>query len=358
MKTLATHCLAASAALLSACGAAPAAAPGPTLPAEMNKEIVAAIDKGLNYLAKMQQPDGCFPAKWDARSYPAAMTSLAGLALLSSGSTCEAGPYAEHIKKSMIYLLELGEAHADGLMAGRQEMRCTYGHGFAMLYLAQCYGMEQTTQYERRIKKVLNKAVRLVARGQSRRGGWLYSPMGAGDEGSTTACVLQGLRACRNAGIKVPKETSDRAVGYLRYCQNPDGGICYSAGNRGGSRPAISAAGLTCFYSAGVYDRKTGGNRPESIMVEKLWRYIKVATKNLDDIKGFFFYHHFYLAQAMYRRGGKEWTQYYRKVAQDFLRMRAPDGSWTGDEIGPVYGTAMACFILQLPYNFLPVCQR
>ena len=336
--------------------AAPAEAP--ELPKEMNPKVVAAIDTGLKYLAKMQQPNGSFPAKWDSRAYPAAMTSLAGLAFLASGSTPEEGPHAENVKKAMVYLLELGEAHPDGLITGPEEYRSTYGHGYSMLFLAQCYGMERDTRYEKRIKALLDKAVMVVARGQSPRGGWLYSPIRGGDEGSTTAAVLQGLRACRNAGIKVPRQTIDRAVGYLRFCQNPDGGICYSASNRGGSRPAIAAAAIACFYATGVYDRQAGGKGPEAIMVEKLWRYLKVATKNVEDIKGFYFYHNFYLAQGMYHRAGREWELYYRQISQDLLRRRAANGSWNGDNVGPVYATAIACVILQLPYGCLPICER
>ena len=37
---------------------------------------------------------------------------------------------------------------------------------------------------------------------------------------------------------------------------------------------------------------------------------------------------------------------------------RAADGSWNGDGIGQVYGTAIAVIILQLPYKYLPVFQR
>ena len=340
----------------AAAGADPIAAPG--MPEEMTPKVLGAIDGGLKYLAKMQQPNGSFPAKWDSRAYPAAMTSLAGMAFLASGSTPEAGPYAENVKKAMVYLLELGESHRDGLITGPEEYRSTYGHGWGMLLLAQCYGVERDTRYEKRIKALLDKAAMVVARGQSPRGGWLYSPIGGGDEGSTTAAVLQGLRACRNVGIKVPRTTIDRAVGYLRYCQNPDGGIAYSASNRGGSRPALAAAAVACFYATGVYDRQAGGTGPEAVMVEKLWRYLQVATKNVEDIEGFYFYHNFYLAQGMYHRGGREWQRYYGQITQDLLRRRAADGSWNGDNVGPVYATAIACIILQLPCGYLPICQR
>jgi len=346
------------AATLVATATAHADAPSPKLPEEMDEKIVAAIDRGLQYLAKVQQPDGSFPETWDARSYPATMTSFAGLAFMAAGSTPEEGPYADHVRKAMIYLLELGEKHPEGLIAGPQEMRSTYGHGYAMMFLAQCYGVEQNEDYERRLKKLLDKAINLVARGQSPKGGWLYSPTGGGDEGSTTACVLQGLRACRNVGLKVSKETIDNAVGYLRFTQNPDGGIAYSAAHRGGSRPALAAAALTCFYSAGIYDREAGGDSPESVMVDKLWRYLRVATKNPDAVGGFYFYHHFYLAQAYYQRGGEKWERYYKQISGDLLKMQSSNGTWPGDDVGTTYGTAIACFILQLPYGYLPIAEH
>ena len=32
--------------------------------------------------------------------------------------------------------------------------------------------------------------------------------------------------------------------------------------------------------------------------------------------------------------------------------------SWNGDQVGLVYGTAIALLILQIPYNHLPVLSR
>jgi hypothetical protein len=328
------------------------------LPRLVDRRIAAAIDKGLSYLAKIQQPDGSFPAKWDARSYPACMTALSGLALLASGSTPEAGPYAENLRRAMIYLMNAGDSHANGLIAGKEEARCTYGHGFSMMFLAQCYGVEETLAYEDRLKHTLGRAIKLVAQGQSPGGGWLYSPAGGGSEGSTTACVLQGLRACRNVGIKVPTETIDRAVGYLRFCQNPDGGLFYSEAFRGGSLPAISAAAIVCFYSAGVYDKAAGGKSEESIFVDKLWRYVDHNTREFSNRKDFNVYLNFYLAQAKYQRGGTHWEAYYKQISKDLLSSQSANGTWPGEDVGPTYGTSIACMILQLPYGYLPVCER
>ena len=358
----AVTCLLAAGALV-ACRPAPvrAAPPGPTLPPLMNRDIVASIDKGLAYLAKVQQSDGRFEAYSGYGAYPAVMTSLAGLAFMANGSTPEEGPYSPNVKKAMLYILRIADpkVNKDGLLAGPgSEGRSMYGHGFSMLFLAQCYGVEVSTPFEERIRDALEKAVVLTSKSQSPAGGWIYTPTSEGDEGSVTVTQLQALRACRNVGIKVPKETIDKGVGYLRLCQNADGGISYSAQSRGQSRPAISAAAIACFYAAGVYDRQTGGSGDEAEMVERLVRYVRTSTNVGQDNDGHYFYKHFYMAQAMHQRGGRDWETYYPEIAKNLLSTQAADGSWQGDGVGQTYGTALACIILQLPYGYLPITER
>jgi prenyltransferase beta subunit len=293
------------------------------------------------------------------------MTALAGLALMGSGSTPESGPYSKQVSKAMLYLLKAAEASNDGLIAaGDMEGQSMYGHGFSMLFLAQCYGMDISPEYGERLKKVLEKAVLVTAKAQSdlgkqrnNAGGWTYTP-NSGDEGSVTVTQLQALRACRNVGIKVPESTIDRAVAYLKYCQNADGGINYSASDRGSSRPAISAAAVACFYAAGKYDPARGGEGEEAQMVDKLIKYVlkTVQSGNANDVHSF--YTHFYMAQAMYQRGGADWQKYYPQTKTWLLSSQSPDGSWNGDGVGTTYGTALACVILQLPYGYLPIYER
>ena len=48
-----------------------------------------------------------------------------------------------------------------------------------------------------------------------------------------------------------------------------------------------------------------------------------------------------------------------RANRRDFLLAeQQADGSWYGDSVGDIYGTAVALIILQLPYNQLPIMQR
>ena len=342
-------------------------APSPMLPEMVDKRTVQKINLGLKFLVHTQRKaDGSWVNEGGYGIYPAVMTSLAGLALMAGGSTPESGPYSRYVSKAMNYLLRIAETHSDGLIAGPgAESRSMYGHGFSMLFLAQCYGMELRKETQKRLKKVLDDAVKLTVASQSKvsdspkpAGGWYYTPQSGSDEGSVTVTQLQALRACRNVGIKVPKEAIDKAVEYLRYCQQGDGGICYSARSRGSSRPAISAAAIACFYAAGVYDRSTGGKGSEAEMVEKLVNYVRGAVRVNQHSYGHYFYTHFYLAQAYYQRGGKDWKSYYPQIRDRLLSIQSPNGAWNGDNVGTTYGTAMATIILQLPYGYLPICQK
>jgi len=340
-------------------------APGPALPEGMDGETIQHIDQGLKYLAATQRPNGSWFSGGGYQGYPVAMTSLAGLALMAGGSTPESGPYAKEVTKAMHFLLNVSEAHGDWLIAGPGgESRSMHGHGFAMLFLAQCYGTELDTDTEKRLKKALDKAVKLTAQSQSdngaqhqHAGGWYYQPRGNHDEGSVTVTQLQALRACRNAGIQVPKSTIDRAVLYLKICQQADGGICYRFGSRG-SRPPISAAAIACFYAAGVYDRQAGGTGDEAKMVDRLIKYCKSHAMPVTKMSGHMYYGMFYLSQALYQRGGKDWDDYYPTICRFLYDKQSGDGSWQGDSVGRTYGTAIATIVLQLPYGYLPIYQR
>ena len=83
-------------------------------------DTVKAIDKGLQYLARTQRPDGCWfnSGGYGGYNYPAVMTSLAGIAFLASGSTPESGPYSRQVKRAMLYVLRLAESSSDGLICG------------------------------------------------------------------------------------------------------------------------------------------------------------------------------------------------------------------------------------------------
>jgi hypothetical protein len=59
----------------------------------------------------------------------------------------------------------------------------------------------------------------------------------------------------------------------------------------------------------------------------------------------------------MYLAGGEAWATYYPAVRSEILGMQLSDGRWE-DEVGRNYATAMACIILQMPCEYLPIFQK
>lgn len=328
-----------------------------TLPAQevayppgVNKEIHEAIQRGLQWLARNQATDGSWRNAGGYGTYPAAMTGLAGMALVASGSTPTRGKYYSEVRQSVDFLMKNADSATGVISVPQEEGRSMYGHGFATLYLASVFGMEEDLRKQEKLKRILDKAVTLIGSAQSSAGGWIYTPDSSSDEGSVTVTQVQALRACRMGGIIVDKKVIDRAVGYIKKCQNGDGSIRYSLNSGADGRPAITAAGVAVLYNAGVYD--------DQPFVEKAYDYCKKHIQVAVDSTGHHFYTHLYWSQALYQRGGKDWADYYSKKSSWLLKQQKKDGSWDGDGVGTVYGTAIALTILQLPYALAPIYQR
>lgn len=309
-----------------------------------------AIQRGLKWVAKTQSSLG----HWDAGGYRAAMTALAGTALIASGSTTTQGPYAKQIRKCVDFLIDSKFNRNTGLIGTNDDNRYTYGHGFSMLFLSQVLGEEEDEDRRNELIQVLTKAVEFSGKAQTPSGGWGYVSAKDGnnfDEGSTTITQVQGLRGCRNAGIVVPGEIIEKAKEYIYECKNADGGISYSSRNRGSSRPAITAASLATLYNAGDYENKH---------IPEMLAYCKKTLHNLSEGPNSFGHWHYtflYYSQVVYRQGGKEWDPFRDKLVARILSEQQQDGSWAGN-IGPIYVTACNLIMLQLDLAYLPIYQR
>jgi len=317
-------------------------------PPGVTAEVEAAIERGLQYLRETQSGDGSWRNAGGYGTYPTAMTALAGMAIIGSGSTPTRGKYWKEVRKATEFLMKC--AQSDGVLTvPAEEGRSMYGHGFSTMFLAQVYGMEEDEVRQRRLHGVLTRATKLISRSQSGAGGWLYTPDSGGDEGSVTITQIQALRGCRNAGITVPVDTIRRAVEYIHNSANADGSIRYSAHSGGGGRAPITAAAVAVLYNAGRYDDP---------IAEKALVYSKRHLPVNGSGNGHHYYAQLYLAQALYQKGGEDWADYYSRMSAWLLRQQKRDGSWNGDGVGTVYGTSIALTILQLPYAMVPIYQR
>ena len=161
--------------------------------------------RGLEYLKRMQQPDGYLRGT----RYQVAGQALAGLAFLSAGHTPRYGKYAVFLRLGLRRLLQYQKANTGYFDDGASRM---YGHGFATLYLAQVIGMWGAPEEEKKIRTALKKAIRLIELSQDRYGGWDYEPKPGGvSDCSVTVCQTMALRAARNIGLEVDKAVIEKA---------------------------------------------------------------------------------------------------------------------------------------------------
>jgi len=221
-----------------------------------------------------------------------------------------------------------------------------YGHGFATMFLAECHGMSSRPE----LRDALKKAVKLIADAQNKDGGWRYYPQRADADISVTVCQVMALRAARNAGISVSREVIDRSISYVKQSQNPDGGFMYMI-QGGESAFPRSAAGVVAFYSAGIYEG------PE---IDKGLDYLMefIPAEGTVRRDNYFYYGHYYAAQAMWLSGGKRFARWFPAIRDDLVAKQQEDGYWIAPAEGNECATAMACIVLQMPNNYLPIFQR
>lgn len=302
-----------------------------------------AIDKGLQWLLSQQASDGSFgsgPYRGNI-----AVTSLSALAFMSAGSSPGRGPYGGAIDKALQYVMDNTSPAGFVCVANAATHGPMYSHGFGTLFLAEAYGMTHRAD----IREKLEKAIRLIVDTQNAEGGWRYQPVRSDADLSVTICQINALRAARNAGIFVPKETVEACIRYVKQSQNSDGGFKYMLTAAGSAFPR-SAAGIVALQSAGLY---------EGDEINKGFDYLKqyMPETKFGPRYTHYFYGHYYAAQAFWIRGGDEWTRWYAAIRDELLNKQSPQGLWT-DSICNEYGTAMALIILQIPNNFLPIFQR
>jgi len=302
-----------------------------------------AIERGLTLLAARQDEEGSFGAGGYSRNV--AVCGLAGMAFMSAGSTPGRGPYGRQVERCVDFILANTQESGFINVPTASSHGPMYGHGFATLFLAECYGMTMRSD----IREKLSKAVQLIVNTQNSEGGWRYQPQRREADISVTIAQIMALRAARNAGLFVPRETIDRCTEYVKRSQNADGGFMYML-QGGQSLFPRSAAGVVALYSAGIYDG------PE---IKKGIEYLMASLPQGNDFnrESHYFYGHYYAVQAMWHAGGEYWSRWYPAIRDALVARQSDDGSWM-DSICLEYGTSMACIILQMPNNYLPIFQR
>jgi len=309
-----------------------------------------AINAGLEFLKRRQvTSSGSLQGAFGSSQYAAgvAVAALGGLAFLCNGSTPIAGRYSSNVRLCTNYLCR--HTNERGYISNPLNQASNmYGHGYGMLFLSQVYGMSPNHA----VREKLQRAVDMTCEVQNDNGGWRYQPHKQPGDLSVTICQIMGLRASHDAGLSVSEKVREKTLDYVRRSQLPDGSFQYML--RGGrSSVALTAAGVVSLYSAGVY---------EGEIVDKALKWL------MDHVPGSslganvsamnYYYAHYYAVQAMWHAQLKKpayWNTWYPAIRDELLKRRRSSSHWNDNQIGPEFATAMACIILQIPFNYVPV---
>jgi hypothetical protein len=352
-------------------------------PKELTPVAERAIDRGLEWLAKQQNEDGSWTA-WVGRKEGmgfakeqsgahVGVSALACLAFLSGGNLPGKGRYGREMEKGLDFILSC--VNENGFIS-KYNTRM-YEHGYAALFLAEVAAMTDRADQKDRVKRELRKAIRLIAECQNEHGGWRYLPFDNKDDMSVTVCQVQAIRAARDIGIAVPHQTVDHAIEYLKSMRidrpGQRGAYHYTKTLGGGDRVSfpLTGAGAVSLYGLGIYQEeehidslhqlwamKAGPDAPVPIPGDLLRRGDVFETRPKTAPQRFdYFYGHYYAIQAMYQAGGDHWKYWWPMMRDELVELQNEEGAWL-DDIHPSYATAMACFILQVPYRYLPILQR
>jgi hypothetical protein len=265
---------------------------------------------------------------------------------MADGNLPGRGRYSDAVGRALEYVLE--HVTESGLVSSEGSNGPMYGHGFAALFLGEIYGMSPE---DTRVRDALSRAIRLIENSQNDEGGWRYNPVPDDADVSVTICQVMALRSARNAGIKIPKQVIDNAVRYVRECQNPDGGFRYMRTTGASGWPRTAAGVATLFY-AGIY---------EDDSIPRGLSYVRrSATPDGAGpaVQAYYFYGHYYAAQAMYLAGGEWWKDWWPRIRSELMQHQNADGSWSDPQWGQPLGTSMGLIIMQMPKRYLPIFQK
>ena len=352
---LASALLAVAAWLLS--GAAFAQLPVVRTGDPVPRDVRDLYDAGCRYLAREQDPSGT----WKDNQEGPGVTGMAMMVLLASGEDPNHGAYRTQIRRALRSIIASQDA-ASGYFGGKGVGHSSmYQHGFAMLALAEAYGVvdDRTLWAEeggsgkgRSVGEALELAVKLAVTSAKKNplGAWRYSPDANDHDTSVSGAILMGLLGARNAGIEVPDETIDKAITYFTTMTGPEGQVGYM-GPAGGS-DATTSIGVLVMAIA---------RRKDLRQYTLASAYLKQQSQGIQQQNPYPNYTRYYRAQALFQADVEVWQQWNDGLVQELKGQRQVDGSMAaqgGPDGGVIASTSLTLLALAVNFRFLPIYER
>src|SRR4029079_11431380 len=176
----------------------------------------AALERGLAWLAKNQGTDG----SWGSNDL--GLVSMGALAFMAAGHAPGRGKYGRELDRAVEFVIS--RSRPSGLLNIADPQRDMYNHGLATFVLGQANGMQ--TSKDRKLNRVLDSALKLIASTQCEDGGWDYRAhrQPSGHDLSLAVMQAKALRSAVDSGLEVPPEVIDMAIRSVREHYAPKGG--------------------------------------------------------------------------------------------------------------------------------------
>jgi hypothetical protein len=337
----------------------------------MPPENRTAIDRGLEFLARVQLDDG----RWQFRNLrrtvdpnaerpspraDAAATGLALLAFLGAGHDHVDGRYRRVVADGLDYLIRSQQADGEFFpLDGRPTSELTqfYSHGIAALALCEAYGMTGDEELRGPAQKSLDF---LAGAHHTEPGGWRFLP-GIDADAAAIGWQLATLRSGQLAGLTVDPQTMSTIRAFLARTRADDSRQ---------STPVASAVGMAVELHLG--DAPTADRfRP---VADELLAHLPEVSDAPDDSLTFAAdssqrntYYWYYGSEAMYQLGGDDWNAWSQQLYPPLLKSQTQDGplagSWSPAQLaaggpatsgGRLYLTAMNLLSLEIQNRNVP----
>jgi RNA polymerase sigma factor (sigma-70 family) len=314
-----------------------------------DKESEAAIERGLDWLARQQRPDGSWPLDGKFEN-PGIHNDVAGTALgllpfLGAGRTHQPGkdnPHDKVVKKGMSFLVRKQNGKTGDFGGGM------YAHGLAAIALAEAYALTKDPA----LKRSAQQAINYIVRAQHNAGGWRYAPGQAGDT-SVTVWQVMALTTARMGKLNVPEQTMKKARRYLDGCRDAaNEGYGYIGPT---ATPGMTAAGLLCRQCLEKWQL------PNPKLAQAVDNNIVPSPPgNLKNM-----YYVFHASEVMHHVGGKRWKTWNDQLRDPLIKAQIRDGAMKGSwsPVGDVHAgaggrlmyTSFCLLTLEVYYRHMPL---
>lgn len=326
-----------------------------------NDQTIAAVERGLGWLARHQHADGywslhefhkmCQGHECSQRGQVASDAAATGLALmcfLGDGHTHQQGNHQGTVKRGLLWLIAQQNEEGDLAHAASGNAHL-YSHGIATIALCEALALSRDEQ----LQQPAERAVAFILAAQHKpTGGWRYQPNQPADT-SVVGWQVMALKSAQMAGIDVPAESMQLVRKWLESVErqgNERGRFGYQSRD---NSPAMTAEALLCLEYIGVerdHPSLVGG---VNFLLERLPREGQETS-----------YYWYYGTQALYHVQGEPWQKWNDSLRDLLLKTQSKDGHLAGtwdirdqweQQGGRHYATCLRLLILETYYRHLPL---